>query len=606
MKVWPVLLDSRPKYFGVSSTEATLLGAPMGRTLLVSRLSQPLAVAGCARPTIVAPPGAPPDYRARFEAVVPGAIVVASARELAEALQWAEPSDLLLFVDPRCLPMAGWQLPSLLAVADEPLRQARHLVAHAADVAGTRESVNVDDGGLVRSVHRYYKPATWPFIAGVAASLVPMSSRPLPLTEIPGSLLELREQLVARGVPSHDVAIAGGAFDLGDEGGMLAAMERSVRDAVDEAAGPDGATTLLVGDGHVIDPTARFLGPVVVQSGARIEARCTIVGPTLVGPHARISADAVLAHVSVGAEAVVPAGRALRDRVWLASAESSIDAAATAVTERRTPSFPRQLARHGIHAAEPPPAPAAYRTPSRRYALMKRAFDVFVAATALVLLAPVLLVVAALVWIDSRGPIFFRDVREGVGGNQFACLKFRTMQVGASDLQRQLKDRDELDGPHFKMDSDPRTTRIGRWLRAANFDELPQLVNVLVGDMSLVGPRPSPFRENQICVPWREGRLSVRPGITGLWQVCRHDREAGDFHQWIEYDLLYVQHMSLVLDLKVLAVTILTLGGKYPVAVSRLLWSPVATVSAPPTTYAPDGTSAGALEPAEAPTRSAR
>jgi lipopolysaccharide/colanic/teichoic acid biosynthesis glycosyltransferase len=88
------------------------------------------------------------------------------------------------------------------------------------------------------------------------------------------------------------------------------------------------------------------------------------------------------------------------------------------------------------------------------------------------------------------------------------------------------------------------------------------LFNVLVGEMSLVGPRPSPFRENQICVPWREARLSVRPGITGFWQVCRHDRASGDFHQWIEYDLLYVQHMSLALDLKILAATAFTLGGK--------------------------------------------
>jgi hypothetical protein len=87
-------------------------------------------------------------------------------------------------------------------------------------------------------------------------------------------------------------------------------------------------------------------------------------------------------------------------------------------------------------------------------------------------------------------------------------------------------------------------------------------VNVLTGEMSLVGPRPSPFRENQVCVPWREARLSVRPGITGFWQVCRHNRSEGDFHQWIEYDLLYVQHLSFWLDLKILAATVLTLGGK--------------------------------------------
>jgi hypothetical protein len=103
---------------------------------------------------------------------------------------------------------------------------------------------------------------------------------------------------------------------------------------------------------------------------------------------------------------------------------------------------------------------------------------------------------------------------------------------------------------------------VGRVLRALNVDELPQLLNVLTGEMSLVGPRPSPFLENQVCVPWREARLSVRPGITGLWQVCRHNRDDGDFHQWIEYDLLYVQHTSFWLDLKILAATLATLGGK--------------------------------------------
>jgi lipopolysaccharide/colanic/teichoic acid biosynthesis glycosyltransferase len=125
-----------------------------------------------------------------------------------------------------------------------------------------------------------------------------------------------------------------------------------------------------------------------------------------------------------------------------------------------------------------------------------------------------------------------------------------------------FKNLDTTDGPHFKIDSDPRVTKVGRVLRALNIDELPQLLNVLSGEMSLVGPRPSPFRENQVCVPWREARLAVRPGITGFWQVCRHDRSAGDFHQWIEYDLLYVQHMSFWLDMKILAATVLTLGGK--------------------------------------------
>ena len=155
-----------------------------------------------------------------------------------------------------------------------------------------------------------------------------------------------------------------------------------------------------------------------------------------------------------------------------------------------------------------------------------------------------------------------------MGGRPFRCWKYRTMIIGADVQQRKFARENQVDGPQFKMDQDPRRTRMGRFLAATNLDELPQLWNVLVGQMSLVGPRPSPFRENQVCVPWREGRLSVRPGITGLWQVCRHDRHKGDFHQWIYYDLLYVRNMSLWLDLKIVALTFLSFarGGCIPVS----------------------------------------
>jgi lipopolysaccharide/colanic/teichoic acid biosynthesis glycosyltransferase len=145
------------------------------------------------------------------------------------------------------------------------------------------------------------------------------------------------------------------------------------------------------------------------------------------------------------------------------------------------------------------------------------------------------------------------------------------MVPGADILQRQLSRMNKVDGPQFKIDRDPRLTRVGRFLAAANLDELPQLANVLLGQMSLVGPRPSPFRENQLCVPWREGRLSVRPGITGLWQVCRHDRDKGDFHQWIYYDLLYVQSMSFWLDLKILVSTFLAFAWGGHVRLSWLM-----------------------------------
>jgi lipopolysaccharide/colanic/teichoic acid biosynthesis glycosyltransferase len=225
-----------------------------------------------------------------------------------------------------------------------------------------------------------------------------------------------------------------------------------------------------------------------------------------------------------------------------------------------------------VAADEPGAGAERQRSPSA-YPFLKAAFDVVASGLGLLLLSPLLALIALLVRLESDGPVFYGDRREGKGGRVFRCLKFRTMVAGADSQQRELMAKNQVDGPQFKMDHDPRITRLGRVLRALNLDELPQLLNVLRLEMSLVGPRPSPFRENQMCVPWRDGRLSVRPGITGLWQVCRHDRAQGDFHQWIQFDLLYVRHMSFVVDLKILAATVVSLAGKRAVPLPWIISS---------------------------------
>jgi lipopolysaccharide/colanic/teichoic acid biosynthesis glycosyltransferase len=320
-----------------------------------------------------------------------------------------------------------------------------------------------------------------------------------------------------------------------------------------------------LGGGHTIDPTVRLLGPVVIHPNVRIDAHATIVGPALIGEGCHVSAGAVVAHALLGTGSRVPGGRVVRDRAWYAEVEDE----ESEVLENPVPVSP-PTPRFRLEPYEGPGRPLE-EVPHHRYLAWKRIFDVAVAAAALILLSPVFAIVSLLIWLESEGSVFFGDEREGAHGQSFKCLKFRTMRHGTNDRQHELKHRNHADGPHFKVMSDPRITRVGRILRATNVDEIPQLVNVLVGDMSLVGPRPSPFHENQICVPWRQGRLSVRPGITGLWQLCRRDRALGDFHQWIEYDLLYVQHMSMLLDLKVLAATCLTLGGQIEVPISTML-----------------------------------
>jgi len=183
------------------------------------------------------------------------------------------------------------------------------------------------------------------------------------------------------------------------------------------------------------------------------------------------------------------------------------------------------------------------------YVWLKRAVDVTVSAMGLILLSPLLLIVAMCVKLTSRGPVFFAHKRQGLGGREFFCLKFRSMTFGADAMQDALRDKNEVDGPQFRIVEDPRLTPLGGVLRRFNIDELPQLFNVLFGDMSLVGPRPSPDSENQLCPAWRRTRLSVKPGITGLWQVLRRRQcPQSDFQEWIYYDVEYARHRSLWLD----------------------------------------------------------
>ena len=194
----------------------------------------------------------------------------------------------------------------------------------------------------------------------------------------------------------------------------------------------------------------------------------------------------------------------------------------------------------------------------------KRVFDITFALIALALTLPIYPIVMLAIWLEDGRPFFFPHRRETLGGREFPCLKFRSMRKNAEEIKAALVAQNKADGPQFFMDHDPRLTRTGRFLRATNIDELPQFFNVLLGHMSIVGPRPSPRSENQYCPPWREARLSVRPGITGLWQVKRSRAEGLDFQEWIRYDIEYVENMSFFNDLRIIWQTILHMAGFKP------------------------------------------
>ncbi len=190
-----------------------------------------------------------------------------------------------------------------------------------------------------------------------------------------------------------------------------------------------------------------------------------------------------------------------------------------------------------------------------RWAL-KRAFDVVAAGLLVVALAPVLLACAVAVRLSGPGPVLFRQQRVGRGGRVFSMCKFRSMTVDAEDRLAAVRWLNEADGPVFKLRRDPRVTRAGRWLRAWSLDELPQLLNVLRGEMSMVGPRPLPTYEVDLDNPWARRRLWVRPGLTGLWQVSGRHRLP--FDELVRHDLFYVENWSLAMDLRIVLRTIPT------------------------------------------------
>ncbi|MCR9200730.1 MAG: sugar transferase [Planctomycetaceae bacterium] len=184
----------------------------------------------------------------------------------------------------------------------------------------------------------------------------------------------------------------------------------------------------------------------------------------------------------------------------------------------------------------------------------KRAMDMAVSAMGLVLLCPLLAVIAVAIRVTSPGPVLFRQIREGHGGRLFTILKFRTMRVGADAEKASLRASSEQDGPAFKLQSDPRVTVLGRFLRRTCLDELPQLWNVLRGDMTLVGPRPLDFRESTKIARWGRRRLHVMPGLTCIWQV--HGKSSVTFNEWMRMDIRYAQRASFFYDLKLVLQTV--------------------------------------------------
>jgi lipopolysaccharide/colanic/teichoic acid biosynthesis glycosyltransferase len=275
----------------------------------------------------------------------------------------------------------------------------------------------------------------------------------------------------------------------------------------------------------------RLSRDVWTDPSARVDDEATLVGSVWIGAGRDIPADAVAVGPTVFWDD--PAAKPSPDAVLWQEIEP----------EQQQRTLPR-------------PKPLTARPPG------KRIFDILFSIMALSLTLPLWPIIALAVLIEDGWPVFFAHRRETLRGREFPCLKFRTMRRNADVNKDQLAAQNVADGPQFFMANDPRTTRVGRLLRATQMDELPQFLNVLLGHMSVVGPRPSPYEENQFCPSWREARLSVRPGVTGLWQIRRTRQQGLDFQEWIRFDLEYVDRESWRLDLFIIAKTVVLLVGR--------------------------------------------
>ena len=193
------------------------------------------------------------------------------------------------------------------------------------------------------------------------------------------------------------------------------------------------------------------------------------------------------------------------------------------------------------------------------YEFCKRTIDIIGAGLGLILLSPIIAIVACAVKVTSKGPIFFSQKRVGKNGELFEMYKFRSMVVNAEELKGNLEDQNEMSGPMFKIKDDPRITKVGKFIRKTSIDELPQLWNVLKGDMSLVGPRPSLPKEVEQFDNWMFKRLTVRPGLTCYWQVS--GRNNIDFEDWMKLDIKYVEERNFWIDIKLIFKTVFVLFG---------------------------------------------
>jgi lipopolysaccharide/colanic/teichoic acid biosynthesis glycosyltransferase/acetyltransferase-like isoleucine patch superfamily enzyme len=376
---------------------------------------------------------------------------------------------------------------------------------------------------------------------------------------LPARYFDLKEQLFPllyqRGAPTSAWVMPGYTCNITSIGDFFTANLDILNGQVPllDSEKPQNSSN---NDQTQVSASVKVFPPAVLGSGCRIGDEAIILGPSAIGSHSEIEAGVVVnecvildnARIGQGAHlhrCVISDGAVISS--WMHLHEMAVMQSLASPAEQTVFSLREQPSRHLRKVV----GPLEWQTLPHPFGqIVKRCLDVILAILGLVITAPLMLAIALSIKLDSPGTVIFRQKRCGQRGRNFTMYKFRTMVNNSEDLKRELQDRNEVDGPMFKIIRDPRITRVGRILRNTNLDELPQFYNVLKGDMSLVGPRPLSLEEMRYNPKWRDARLSVRPGMSGLWQVEAHTKVF--FNDWLVNDLEYVRQCSLGLDLRIL------------------------------------------------------
>jgi lipopolysaccharide/colanic/teichoic acid biosynthesis glycosyltransferase len=450
------------------------------------------------------------------------------------------------------------------------------------------EKFQLESDGTVKRVNRSYDgredslhiDRDWPALVVLSATAM----RALLDVSLPHRMNQWPSAMLRAGLHLRGSTIPGRAFSLHDREHLFELNEAILRNAPHwlTIAGhlEDQGQKVWVGKNVKIDSTANVIGPVAIGDDVEIGKDAVIVGPTTIGRGAKIGAGIILKRAVVMPNTTLASAclknHTLSHAIVLGEDQPSVQAITTGGEmdaspfvgsadapdpDLRTVAIERPIKLEKVLEAQLTPL-HGFRY--RAFKFAKRGMDIVGSLCALLVTLPFWPLIALLIKVSSPGgPIFYGAIRQGRAGRNFRCWKFRTMVPNADEFQHQLRQKNEVDGPQFKLKHDPRIFWVGRWMRKLSIDEIPQFWNVLLGQMSVVGPRPSPERENQMCPAWREARLSVRPGITGLWQVMRkRDRGETDFQEWIYYDVQYIKKQSIWLDLKIIARTFFVAIGR--------------------------------------------